>query len=98
MMLVVAARPRSSSALRNCARLLSAFLMLASEVGPLMPGVRVLRLSPMLCWVPSGCRDQNTSTNGFFRCFKIDTTTFVATSAKYAGGEDSGAADPNFLA
>ncbi len=48
MMLVVAARPRSSSALRNCARLSSAFLMPASEVGPLMPGVTVLRLSPCI--------------------------------------------------
>ena len=37
-MLVVAARPSSSSALRSCARLLSAFLMPAIEVGPLMPG------------------------------------------------------------
>src|SRR3979409_1914035 len=65
MMLVVAVRPRSSSALRNCARLLSAFLMPANEAGPLMPGVMLLRLSPVLCWLPSGSRDQNTSTNGF---------------------------------
>ena len=46
MMSVVAARPSSSSALRNAPRLSSAFLMAASEVGPLMPGVSVLRLSP----------------------------------------------------
>ena len=38
-MSVVAASPRSSRALRNCARLSSAFLMPAIEVGPLMPGV-----------------------------------------------------------
>jgi hypothetical protein len=37
MMLVEALRPRSSSALRNCAKLLSAFLMPASEVVPLRP-------------------------------------------------------------
>src|SRR3981081_410271 len=67
MMLVVAVRPRSSSALRSCARLLLAFLMDASEVGPLIPGVRVLRLSPWLCWLPSGSRDQNTSTHGLLR-------------------------------
>src|ERR1700761_3976793 len=65
-MLVWGGRPSSSSALRNAARLLSAFLMPASEVGPLMPGVTVFRLSPWLCWLPSGSRDQNTSTNGLF--------------------------------
>ena len=43
---VVAASPRSSSVLRSCARLLSAFLIAASDDGPLMPGVSVLRLSP----------------------------------------------------
>src|ERR1700735_608093 len=84
MMLVEAARPRSSSALRNCARLLSAFLMAASEVGPLMPGVTVLRLSPLLCWLPSGSRDQNTSTNGLLRALNIGSTTFVATSENQA--------------
>src|SRR4030081_616163 len=84
MTLVVAERPRSSSALRNCARLLSAFLMPASEVGPLMPGVMVLRLSPVLCWLPSGSRDQNTSTNGFARALNIGSTTLLATSAIYA--------------
>jgi hypothetical protein len=51
MMLVEALRPRSSSALRNCAKLLSAFLMPASEVGPLRPDVTVLRLSPVLRWL-----------------------------------------------
>src|SRR5882724_4645514 len=82
MTLVVAASPRSSSALRNCARLLSAFLMLASDVGPLMPGVTVLRLSPVLWWLPSGSRDQNTSTNGFARSLNIGSTILLATSAK----------------
>jgi hypothetical protein len=33
-------------------------------VGPLMPGVSALRLSPVLCWVPSGSRDQNTRSVG----------------------------------
>src|ERR1700710_2209880 len=84
MMLVFAARPRSSSALRNCARLLSAFLMPAIEVGPLIPGVMVLRLSPVLCWLPSGSRDQNTSTNGLLRALNIGSTTLVATSANQA--------------
>ena len=77
MMLVVAARPRSSSALRNCARLSSAFLMPAIEVGPLIPGVMVLRLSPVLCWLPSGSRDQNTSTNGLLRALNIGSTTLA---------------------
>ena len=81
MMLVEAARPSSSSALRNWARLLSAFLMPAIEVGPLMPGVMVLRLSPVLCWLPSGSRDQNTSTNGLLRALNIGSTTLAATSA-----------------
>jgi len=36
--------------------------MAASELGPLMPGRRRLRLSPWLCWVPSGSRDQKTMT------------------------------------
>ena len=81
MMLVDAARPSSSSALRSCARLLSAFLMPAIEVGPLMPGVMVLRLSPVLCWLPSGSRDQNTSTNGLLRALNIGSTTLAATSA-----------------
>ena len=81
-MLVSAARPSSSSALRNAARLLSAFLMPASEVGPLMPGVTVLRLSPLLCWLPSGSRDQNTSTNGLLRALNNGSTTLVATSTK----------------
>src|SRR5436305_8225389 len=81
MMLVDAARPSSSSALRSCARLLSAFLMPAIEVGPLMPGVMVLRLSPVLCWLPSGSRDQNTRTNGLLRALNIGSTTLVATSA-----------------
>ena len=82
MMSVVAASPRASSAWRNCARLLSAFLMPASEVGPLMPGVTVLRLSPLLCWLPSGSRDQNTSTNGLLRALNIGSTTLAATSAR----------------
>ena len=77
MMLVEAARPSSSSALRSCARLLSAFLMPAIEVGPLMPGVMVLRLSPVLCWLPSGSRDQNTSTNGLLRALNIGSTTLA---------------------
>src|ERR1700741_1303311 len=81
MILVVSARPRSSSALGNCQRLLSAFLMPAIEVGPLMPGVMVLRLSPVLCCEPSGSRDQNTSTNGCLRALNIGSTTLVATSA-----------------
>ena len=81
MMLVEAVRPRSSSALRSWARLLSAFLMPAIEVGPLIPGVIVLRLSPWLCWLPSGSRDQNTSTNGLLRAFNIGSTTLVAASA-----------------
>src|SRR6185436_6582887 len=83
MMLVEAESPSSSSALRNCARLSSAFLMPAIEVGPLMPGVMVLRLSPVLCWLPSGSRDQNTSTNGLLRALNIGSTTLVATSAMY---------------
>ena len=45
-MLVVAASPSSSSALRSWARLSSAFLIAAIEVGPLIPGVMALRLSP----------------------------------------------------
>ena len=81
MMLVVAARPRPSSAWRNWVRLLSAFLMAAIEVGPLMPGVTLLRLSPVLCWVPSGSRDQKTSTNGVLRALNIGSTTSAATSA-----------------
>ena len=81
MMLVEAASPSSSSALRNWARLLSAFLMPAIEVGPLIPGVMVLRLSPVLCWLPSGSRDQNTSTNGLLRALNIGSTTLAATSA-----------------
>src|SRR6201991_4811728 len=81
MMLVEAARPSSSSALRSWARLSSAFLIPAIEVGPLMPGVMVLRLSPVLCWLPSGSRDQNTSTNGLLRALNIGSTTLVATSA-----------------
>jgi len=56
--------------------------MPAIEVGPLIPGVTVLRLSPSLCWLPSGSRDQNTSTNGLLRAFSIGSTTLVATSAK----------------
>src|SRR3954468_20150052 len=81
MMLVEAARPSSPSALRSCARLSSAFLMPAIEVGPLMPGVMVLRLSPVLCWLPSGSRDQNTSTNGLLRALNIGSTTLLATLA-----------------
>src|ERR1700759_4655929 len=84
MILVEAARPRSSSALRNCARLLSAFLIPARDVGPLIPGVMVLRLSPVLCWEPSGSRDQNTSTNGLLRALNIGSTTLVAASAMSA--------------
>src|SRR5437879_9097876 len=84
MILVEALSPRSSSALRNCARLLSAFLIPAIEVGPLIPGVVVLRLSPVLCWLPSGSRDQNTSTNGLLRALSIGSTTLAATSAMYA--------------
>src|ERR1041385_206397 len=83
MMLVEADSPSSSSALRSCARLLSAFLMPAIEVGPLMPGVIVLRLSPVLCCEPSGSRDQNTSTNGLLRALNIGSTTLVAASAMY---------------
>ena len=82
-MSVVAARPSSSSAWRSCARLSSAFLIAASEVGPLMPGVTCSRLSPWLCCVPSGSRDQNTSTNGLLRSLSIGRTTLAATSAKY---------------
>src|ERR1041385_7664744 len=81
MMLVEAVSPSSSSALRNCARLSSAFLMPAIDVGPLIPGVMVLRLSPVLCWLPSGSRDQNTSTNGLLPALNIGSTTLVATSA-----------------
>src|ERR1041384_5845442 len=80
MILVESARPRSSSALRNCARLLSAFLIPASDVGPLMPGVMVLRLSPVLCWLPSGSRDQNTSTNGLLGGLNIRSQAVAATS------------------
>ena len=50
------------SAASNLARLSSAFLIAASEVGPLMPGISRPRLSPWLCCVPSGSRDQNTTT------------------------------------
>src|ERR1700694_4002963 len=98
MRLVVAVKPRSSSALRNCARLLSAFLMPASEVGPLIPGVMLLRLSPVLCWVPSGSRDQNTSTNGFERALNIGSTILLATSAKYACCAVLGTSVPGVLA
>src|SRR5438045_8356525 len=80
---VDAARPRSSSVLRSSVRLLSAFLMPAIAVGPLIPGVMVLRLSPVLCWLPSGSRDQNTSTKGLLRALNIGSTTLVATSAMY---------------
>src|SRR5262245_18255161 len=83
MMLVFAASPSSSSALRSWARLLSAFLIPAIEVGPLIPGVMVLRLSPVLCWLPSGSRDQNTSTKGLLRALNIGSTTWVAASAMY---------------
>src|SRR5580704_9096496 len=98
MMLVEAARPRSSSALRNCARLSSAFLMPASEVGPLIPGVTVLRLSPVLCWLPSGSRDQNTSTNGLLRALNIGSTTLVVTSANQACWLVLGVSVPGVLA
>src|ERR1700755_154020 len=84
MMLVEAVRPSSSSALRGWARLSAAFLMLAIVVGPLMPGVTVLRLSPWLCWLPSGSRDQNTSTNGLLRALNIGSKILDATSAKKA--------------
>ena len=82
-MSVVATRPRSESAFWIAARLSSAFLIEASEVGPLMPGDSALRLSPWLCWVPSGSRDQNTSTNGLPLSFIIGSTALVAASAKY---------------
>src|SRR3979490_1498460 len=98
MTLVVAVKPRSSRALRNCARLLSAFLMPASEVGPLIPGVTVLRLSPVLCWEPSGSRDQNTSTNGLLRALTIGSTTLVATSALQACCATLAAVVPGVLA
>ena len=70
----------------SSARLLSAFLIPASEVGPLMPGVTVLRLSPVLCWLPSGSRDQNTRTNGLLRALNIGSTTLAATSANRPAG------------
>src|SRR3984893_13883140 len=98
MTLVVAERPRSSSALRNCAKLLSAFLMPASEVGPLIPGVTVLRLSPVLCWLPSGSRDQNTSTNGLLPALNIGSTTLGATSANQACWTVFGVRVPGVLA
>src|SRR6202166_2400414 len=98
MTLVAAVSPSSSSALRNAARLLSAFLMPASDVGPLMPGVTVLRLSPLLCWLPSGSRDQNTSTNGLLRALNIGSTTLVATSANQACWAVLGTVVPGVLA
>src|ERR1700736_6142973 len=98
MMLVEAARPRSSSALRNCARLVSSFLIASSEVGPLIRGVTVLRLSPVLCWLPSGSRDQNTRTNGLLRALNIGSTTLVATSANQACWAVLGTVVPGVLA
>src|SRR5712664_3160703 len=98
MRLVVAVKPRSSSALRNCARLLSAFLMPASDVGPLIPGVTLLRLSPVLCWLPSGSRDQNTSTNGLPRSLNIGSTILLATSANQACCMVFGTSVPGVLA
>ena len=47
-----------------------------------MPGMIWLRLSPVLCWLPSGSRDQNTRTKGLLRSLNIGSTTLVATSAK----------------
>ena len=36
-----------------------------------MPGVSVFKLSPWLCCVPSGSRDQNTSRKGLLRSLNI---------------------------
>ena len=54
--------------------------MAAIDVGPLIPGDRVLRLSPWLCWLPSGSRDQKTMTNGLFAFLKRGSSTLVATA------------------
>jgi hypothetical protein len=45
-------------------------------------GVGVFKLSPRLCCVPSGSRDQNTRRNDLLRSLNIGRTTLVVTDAK----------------
>src|SRR3974390_2951169 len=68
---------------RICLRFVSAFLTEAFEVGPLIPGVSVFKLSPWFCCVPFGSRDQNTATNGSPVCTKVGSMALVKASAKY---------------
>src|SRR5262249_43588753 len=68
---------------RICLRSLSALWTPALEVGPLIPGVRLLRLSPWLCWVPSGSRDQNTRAKGLLDSLNSGRIALVVASAKY---------------
>src|SRR4029453_7196420 len=70
----------------------------AIEGGAVMPGVMVLRLSTVLCWLPSGSRDQNTSTNGLLRALNIGSTTLVATAAMQACCAPSALVVPGVLA
>ena len=82
IMSVFASKPNSFTAAKIDARLLSALRIDASDVGPLMPGTVRPKLSPWLCWVPSGSRDQNTRMNGLFLSLNSGSTALVVASAK----------------
>ena len=73
--------PSRRRAARRRARSVSAFRTAARVVGPSMPGLSAPRLSPWLCWVPSGSRDQNTSTKGRPAALNRGSSTSAATRA-----------------
>jgi hypothetical protein len=71
--------PWSLRASRSAARSFEALRNASCVVGPLIPGVSVFRESPWSCWLPSGSRDQKTSTKGLPAALNLGSSTLVAT-------------------